>query len=142
MAATALTLPEVARELGLHRATVNEMVLRGRLQAKRVGAHWFVDREVFQAFALAYQKPKHATLHYGFANAVESTLAAVLEPLVDFGGATAAELDELVDLHIGNIRKYLCIAEARGFAVRADNGQWSISTTGSQWLRSAQPSVV
>lgn len=36
----------------------------------------------------------------------------------------------MIDMHEGNIRKHLCIAEAQGLAERDEAGQWSLTPTG------------
>ena len=53
-------LPAVAERLGVHRATVNDMVRDGRLPAHRDGAHWVVRRSDLESFAADYVRPANA----------------------------------------------------------------------------------
>jgi len=48
-AAGTLSLPAVARRLGVHRATAWKWVRRGRLPAVRVGHHYRVPRDIVEA---------------------------------------------------------------------------------------------
>lgn len=125
-----LSLPEAADLLGVHRATVNEMVLTGRLPAERVGPHWVIDENEFNRFRSTYERPKHYTRPKGASQASDHWVAHLLQLLAEWDSATVAELSEVVDLVPGNIRKYLCIAEARGLAVRNEYGDWMLTSGG------------
>ena len=46
------------------------------------------------------------------------------------------ELQAVVDLHAGNIRKYLAFAEADGLADRDDYSVWTVTPEGRRWLDS------
>ncbi|HMR94826.1 MAG TPA: helix-turn-helix domain-containing protein [Microthrixaceae bacterium] len=122
-------LPEAARRLGVHRATVNDMVRSERLPAVRDGAEWVIDRAVFEAFAAAYERPKNAPPRQKRGELLATT-ESVLTWLRAIGPATVAELDQVVDLHEGNIRKHLLILEARSLAHRDRDGSWSLTEAG------------
>lgn len=117
-------LPEAARRLGLHRATVNDMVQSGRIPAERVGAHWYIAEPDLDRFAAAYERPRNAGRRPAPALLVS---AEILDRLADWGEASVQELAAVVDLHEGNIRKHLCIAEAKGLAQRDGSGRWSLT---------------
>ena len=120
-------LPSAARRLGLHRATVNEMVQSGRVPATRVGAHWFITRRNLEAFAASYSRPRNAPLR----NRGKPLVAPeILSTLAEWDDATVAELAVVIDMHEGNIRKHLCFAEADGLARRDDFGRWSLTPAG------------
>lgn len=120
-------LPGAAERLGLHRATVNEMVQSGRLPATRVGAHWFITRADLEAFAASYQRPRNAPRRIPRKPLVAPE---ILLTLVEWDDATVAELAVVIDMHEGNIRKHLCLAEADGLAQRDDFGRWSLTPAG------------
>jgi excisionase family DNA binding protein len=116
-----LSLPEAAGRLGLHRATVNDMVQSGRIAATRVGPNWYIERGELEQFASSYQRPRNAPKRLPRKPAVAPE---ILERLLEWGEATVAELALVIDMHEGNIRKHLCLAEAQGLAERDEFGRW------------------
>lgn len=120
-------LPEAARRLGLHRATVNDMVQSGRIAAQRVGAQWYIEEPDLDRFAAAYERPRNAPRRPARSLLVSGE---ILDRLADWGEGSVQELAAVVDLHEGNIRKHLCIAEAQGLAQRDDSGRWSLTSGG------------
>jgi excisionase family DNA binding protein len=120
-------LPEAADRLGVHRATVNDMVRSGRLPAHREGAHWRIDRAVFEQFASSYVKPPNAPARRP--RGLPTSAPRLLELLQEFGSASAAELAPLVDLHEGNVRKHLCLLELTGEIRRRPDGEWELTTS-------------
>jgi excisionase family DNA binding protein len=124
---TTVGLPEAADRLGVHRATVNDMVRSGRLPADRDGAHWRIDREVFERFASTYVKPPNAPARRP--RGVPTSAPALLELLGEFGSASAAELAPLLNLHEGNVRKHLRLLEHDGQVRRRADGEWELSTS-------------
>lgn len=118
-------LPEAADRLGVHRATVNDMVRSGRLPARREGAHWRIDRETFEEFACAYVKPPNAPARRP--RGIPSSAPALLELLREFGSASAAELAPLLNLHEGNVRKHLRLLEHGGQVRRRPDGEWELA---------------
>jgi excisionase family DNA binding protein len=126
-----LTLPEVASRLGIHRATVNDMVLSRRLPARRRRGHWYVPIEAFEQFQATYRRPRNAPA------ARDERLISeggweILGCLVDWDDATTAELDRVVELHIGNIRKQLILLAASGLAERRSDGSWVPTAEGRE----------
>jgi excisionase family DNA binding protein len=126
-----LTLPEAARLLGVHRATVNDMVLSRKLPARRRRGHWYVPREDFENFAATYHRPSNAP------TARDERLISnggwqILSFLVEWDDATTAELERVVDLHIGNIRKQLNLLAAADLSERRSNGSWMPTDQGRE----------
>ena len=120
-------LPEAAQRLGVHRATVNDMVIEGRLHATRDGAHWRIDRQELEEFAATYVKPRNAppTRPRGLPASTE----LITELLVEFESASAAELAPLLELHEGNVRKHLRLLEVAGKVRRRSDGEWELAST-------------
>jgi excisionase family DNA binding protein len=123
-------LPAAARYLGLHRATVNEMVREGRIPADRDGAHWFIRRDDLVAFKNSYQRPQNAPRRRPKSQALSDTAMEIVVRLGDWKDATVAELAEVVGVHDGNVRKNLSILQARGLAVSDENGSWGLTVAG------------
>ena len=122
-----LGLPEVAKRLGLHRATVNDMVHDGRIPACRIGPHWYIDENDFENFALSYERPRNSPRRAP--RRVEPS-PEIIALIGEWGEASVAEIQEIVQLHEGNIRKHLCIAEAQGLAERDEHGRWRLTPAG------------
>jgi|BarGraNGADG00212_1021973.scaffolds.fasta_scaffold06442_2 excisionase family DNA binding protein len=126
-----LTLPEVASFLGLHRATVNDMVLSRRLPARRRRGHWYVEQSDLERFAATYQRPPNAPQPRDHRLVSEGGWT-ILSCLVDWDEATTAELDRVVDLHIGNIRKQLNLLSAAHLADKTDDCFWVATDEGRE----------
>lgn len=124
-------LPAAAELLGLHRATVNDMVITGRLRGYRLGAHWYVRRSELEIFQRAYRRPRSAPRRKAVETRAHWT-NEIVRWLLHWGEASTAELDRVLDLHIGNIRKYLTIAEQDGLVIRDDYGWWSLTSRGRE----------
>jgi len=126
-----LTLPEVASFLGLHRATVNDMVLSRRLPARRRRGHWYVAKPDLERFAASYQRPSNAPQPRD-RRLISEGGWTILSCLVDWDEATTAELDRVVDLHIGNIRKQLNLLSAAHLAERTNDSSWVATDEGRE----------
>lgn len=122
-----VSLPEAGARLGLHRATVNDMVQAGRIPARRVGPHWFIEKADLERFAATYQRPRNAPKRLPRQPEVASE---ILARLAEWDEATVPELAMVVDMHEGNIRKHLCIAEAQGLAERDEFSRWRLTPAG------------
>src|SRR4051812_5746599 len=116
-------LTEAAAVIGVHRATVNDMVLSRRLRARRRRGRWVVDRQELERFAGTYQRPANAPEPRD-PSELSETAVHLLSLLVDWGDATVAELTEVIRVHDGNVRKQLRILMARELAEREDSGSW------------------
>jgi excisionase family DNA binding protein len=126
-----ISLPEVARVLGVHRATVNDMVLQRKLRARRRLGQWYVPREEMLQFAATYKRPSNAPVPRDERLVSESGWE-ILSLLVEWGDATTAELDRIVGLHIGNIRKQLNLLAASHLAERSSENTWSPTAEGRE----------
>ena len=115
-------LPEAAKVLGVHRATVNDMVVSGRLPAERDGAHWRVQRADLLAFAESYVKPANAPATRD--RRLPASASDILDLLESWEAANAEELAPLLELHPGNVRKHLRLMEHEGLVSRRADGQW------------------
>ncbi|MGH9126789.1 MAG: helix-turn-helix domain-containing protein [Acidimicrobiales bacterium] len=118
-------LPEVAMILGVHRATVNDMVRSRRLKARRRGAHWFVRPDDLAEFKAMYVRPSNAPAPR-LGPCLPASAPRILELLSEFESASAVELAHLIGLHEGNIRKHLRLLQADGLVHRLEDGQWSL----------------
>jgi excisionase family DNA binding protein len=123
-------LPQAAERLGLHRATVNDMVQDGRIAARRIGAHWFIRADDLERFASRYQRPRNSPRR--LPRSVQPS-TEILALVADWGTATVAELHQVIEMHEGNIRKHLCIAEAQGLATRDEFSRWRVTAAGRRY---------
>jgi excisionase family DNA binding protein len=123
-----VSLPEAASVLGVHRATVNEMVLHGRLEAIRDGAQWRIRRADLEGFAANYVRPPNAPPRRG--EALPQTSTDLVRLLTDFHSASASELAPFLDVHEGNVRKHLRLMERAGLVRREPDGQWFLTPKG------------
>ena len=117
-------LPAVAERLGVHRATVNDMVRSGRLPAHRSGAHWMVWPSDLEAFAATYVRPSNAPSRRPAA--LPETWPEIQKLLMEFESASAGELAPFLLLHEGNVRKHLRLLEVAGVVRRGADGQWRL----------------
>lgn len=124
-------LPEAAHAIGVHRATLNEMVRDGRVRAERVGAHWFLSVEEFERLKATYVRPKNSPRRREGLAAAERWGREILRLLDEWGEGTSAELSKVLALHPGNVRKYLALLEADDLAERDDEGVWRPVTRGA-----------
>jgi excisionase family DNA binding protein len=122
-------LPEAAEILGLHRATVNEMIHSGRIAAEREGPHWLIRRSDLAAFAASYRRPRNAPRRRP-AEARDEWTNQLLRLLSDWEEVSVADLARVLALHPGNIRKYLCFLEADGVACRDEYAIWRLTDAG------------
>ena len=132
-------LPEVAERLGVHRATVNDMVRDGRLDAVREGAHWLVRRADLEAFATTYVRPSNAPTRR--VSTLPSTAPEIVALLDDFGSASATELAPLIRIDEGNVRKHLRLMEVAGVVARRPDGQWSLTMSGTDMAKRADSAM-
>ena len=126
-----VSLPDAAERLGLHRATVNDMVRSGRIAARRVGPHWFIDERDLASFAATYRRPLNAPRRQQRRPVVSPE---ILKWLAEWDDATITELAVVVEMHEGNIRKHLCLAEVLGLAGRDEFSRWRLTPEGRAQL--------
>jgi excisionase family DNA binding protein len=118
-------LPEVAERLGVHRATVNDMVAAGRIVAARHGSRWMVTRVELERFASTYVRPPNAPSRRD--KTLPATAPRIVELLREFSSASAIELVPFLELNEGNVRKHLRLMEYQGLVARRDDGQWELA---------------
>lgn len=121
-------LPEAAQVLGVHRATVNDMVLHGRLEAIRDGVQWLIPRANLEEFAASYVRPPNAPPRRS--ETLPQTSTDIVRLLADFHSASASELAPFLKVHEGNIRKHLRLMERAGVVRREADGQWFLTAKG------------
>lgn len=105
------------------------MVKDGRLRGYRLGPHWYVRKSDLEAFAQIYHRPKNAPRHRSAPTAFYST-NELLRWLLAWDSASSRELAQVVDIHVGNVRKYLRLSADDGLVVVDDSGQWRLTETG------------
>lgn len=123
-------LPEAAQILGLHRGTLNAFVLEARLKGYRLGPHWYVRKSEVELFSTRYQRPKNRPRHHNSQSQAAYWTEHILRWLALWESATANELDRVIDIHVGNLRKYLAFAQQEGLVDRDQDGYWSLTETG------------
>jgi hypothetical protein len=125
-----VSLPDIARELGVHRTAVNSMILDGRLKGERRGPYWRVRRDVFEAFASVYSRPPNVPAPRKDLDTVAPVAKRALGWLVRWDAATTTELREVMTDAPGNIRKATDILRHRGWAMRDESGIWHPTESG------------
>lgn len=126
-----IPLQRAADVVGLHRATLNEMIRDGRLEGVREGPYWYLRADVLERFAQTYRRPKNSPARASRRPVASTELLALVG---DWGEATVAELARVLQLHQGNIRKHLAIAQADGLAFRDRFGSWQLTETARDYL--------
>lgn len=130
---TLLGTTDVARRLGVKRATVTELVARGSLPALRLADRWYVEASDLDAFAKTYTPRKRTANSRNARNR-----QAVMQTLADWHEATAAEIAQAVELHPGNVRKHLVLMEKAGLTARVGEGLWTLTAEGQTSLQPPQ----
>jgi excisionase family DNA binding protein len=136
---TQIGLEEAASIVGVHRATINEMVRTGRIPAERIGPHWYIERQIVEEFSRTYQRPRNAPKRMPTNATRERWTYELLQLLNSWHSARVDELADFIDLHPGNIRKYLNQAERDGLLSRDTFAVWSLTPEGRQWLGDRKP---
>jgi excisionase family DNA binding protein len=132
-------LEEAASIIGVHRATVNEMVRGSRIPGKMIGPHWFVERSVVEEFSRTYERPRNAPRRLPTNAAREKWTRELIVLINSWHSARVDELADFISLHPGNIRKYLNKAELDGLVHRDEFASWTLTPAGGQWLREHAP---
>ena len=131
-----LSLMQVAAMIGVHRATINSMVRRGKLPAMREGAAWFVQRSAAERLRSSYHRPANAPTPRP-PGALAAPRQDLIDGLAQLGVATVSELVSVVRLHEGNIRKNLVILQKRGLAKPDPEGNWALTELGESFVLSS-----
>lgn len=97
----------------------------------RVGPHWFIDERDLASFAATYRRPLNAPRRQQRRPVVSPE---ILKWLAEWDDATITELAVVVEMHEGNIRKHLCLAEVLGLAGRDEFSRWRLTPEGRAQL--------
>lgn len=125
-----LTTTEAARILGLHPAYVRTITKQGKIPAQRIDGQW----QLALNDVVAYRRQLKPTLRSRTSNRLLAPSAVrSLQLLQEWGSAEAEQLALVIEVHPGNIRKGLAIAEKLGFAARTGT-DWSLTEDGRRWL--------
>ena len=124
-----LSTVEAARLLGITRISIHNMVTEGRLPAKRIDGHWYVA----QGDVEAYRPRLPPTAGIKRVGPLSSSARRLLALLEEWGSSKADELAVVVELHPGNVRKAMAIAEKLGYVAR-DGHEWLLTEAGRRWL--------
>ena len=122
-----LTTREAGRLVGRSDGAVRKALMRGRLAGQRYRDqrdhrdYWLV--RAGDVLSWAENNPKG----HGPILPLPRT-EEVAELLRDYGSASAEEVARLLQVHIGNARKYLAILGTQGRAKRGPDGQWVLVT--------------
>lgn len=122
-----LTTREAGRLVGRSDGAVRKALMRGRLAGERHRDqrdhrdYWLV--RTADVLSWAENNPKG----HGPILPLPRT-EEVAELLREYGSASAEELSQLLQVHVGNARKYLAILGAQGRAKRDPDGQWVLIT--------------
>ena len=127
-----VSLPDVARKLGVNRSAVNAMVLDGRLEGRRFGPYWRVRRDVVESFASTYRRPPNVPIPKRDADALPPVAGRALRWLVRWGEASTRELGEVMPDAPGNVRKATDILRQRSLASRDASGTWRPTVAGRE----------
>ena len=116
-----LTTREAGSLVGRSDAAVRRALTRGRLAGERSRDYWLVRAGDVLSWAT------HSPKGHGPILPLPRTeeVAGLLE---EYGSASAEEVSRLLQVHVGNARKYLAILGSEGRAKRGPDGQWSLVT--------------
>lgn len=123
-----LGLSQVAKQLGMSFERVRRLAESNTLPAIRLADRWLVHADDVAEFAKTWVPPK--PVRQVRPRPENPNRVAIVTVLADWQRATAEELAVAVQLHAGNVRKNLVLLQAAGFAVRAEDGQWSLTLAG------------
>ena len=120
----------------MHRSTVNEMVNTGRLHGYRLGPHWYIRRSELDIFGRSYRR-SHTIPRRRIAGSTQRYWSdELLRWLLLWNSATSDEFGAAsVDLHIGNVRKYLVLGEQDGLVQRDEYSYWRLTESGEARAR-------
>jgi Helix-turn-helix domain len=124
-----LSTVEAARMLGITRASVHSSVLESRLPAQRIDGRWYIAR----ADVEAYRPRLPSSAGTKRVGPLSDSARRVLALLEEWGSSRTEELAVVVEVHPGNVRKAMAIAEKLGYVARQDH-EWSLTDAGHQWL--------
>jgi excisionase family DNA binding protein len=124
-----LSTVEAARLLGVTRVSVHSSVIEGRLPAQRIDGRWYIN----QTDVEAYRPRLPSTAGTKRVGPLNDSARRLLALLGEWGSSKADELAVVVELHPGNVRKGLAIAEKLGYVTR-EGHEWLLTDAGRQWL--------
>ena len=114
---TMLTTTQAGKLVGRTGDAVRMAILTGALPGHRQRDYWLVRAGDVLAWGARARK-----LHWRKLPAPRTD--EVLALLDEYGSASAEEIAKLLQVHVGNARKYLAILGLEGRAERNPDGQW------------------
>jgi excisionase family DNA binding protein len=108
-------VPTAAKRLGIERTTLNRIILAGGLPATRYGQRWLIDESDLKRFE-AKRLESPPPLRYG--KAPSPGRHEILHLLATHGGATVAELAELVVAPKRSVLQWVQYHEEHGHLIR------------------------
>jgi hypothetical protein len=112
-----LTTTEAGNLVGRTNGAVRMAIWNGSLPGQRQRDHWLVRAGDVLAWAARTQRH-----HWRKLPAPRTDEVVTL--LQEYGTASAEEVARLLQVHVGNARKYLAILGLEGRAERRPDGQW------------------
>lgn len=114
-----LTTTQAGKLVGRTGDAIRMAVLTGALPGQRQRDHWLVRTSDVLAWGARARKLHSRKLPVPRTEEV----VALLE---QYGSASAEEVARLLQVHVGNARKYLAILGVEGQAERRADGQWAL----------------
>ncbi len=126
-----VTVQEASPLTNRDEALIRTALANGRLRGEWTGRRWMVDEEDLRRWndAMRRNKPR--------ATVTPSRPAEVLALVAEWGEATAEEIAQVMNRHVGNARKWLALLAADGLIERQDDGQWVLTPAGARQTASS-----
>jgi excisionase family DNA binding protein len=134
MADDLLSTVEVAALLGISRGGVHHLGEKGYIPYQRIDGRRYFKRADVEAHRPRLGPSAGRPRTDG---PLPRSAPRVLGCLNEWAASTSEQLAMVVELHPGNVRKCLAIAEKLGYTVRSRTGEgleWSLTDAGRAWL--------
>jgi len=127
-----LSANDVGRELGVDRTVVSSLLRSGSLPGVLLTDRWYVEAGDLEEFARTYERPRRPSRKGTDQRTQrsEQSRRAIVATLADWNEATPAEIAQVIELHPGNVRKYLVLMEKAGLTQRVGEGLWALTDEG------------
>ncbi len=138
---TLVPLTDAAKEIGIHRSTLNERVLGEQVPGQRIDGRWYIRQADVDKFKRNYVRPRNT--RRADPERLGETDTAILLLLLDWENASPHELARILQLDQGNVRNHLRRMQELGWTAWSDSTQDHVLTeSGRQRLRQADPSIL